>query len=79
MKISFVVPAYNEQALLGRSLLAIREEIARAGLKLGEEAEIIVVNNASTDNTRAVALAVEGVRVVDEPRKGLVQARWSGF
>ena len=79
MKISFVVPAYNEQALLGRSLLAIREEIARAGLKLGEEAEIIVVNNASTDDTRAVALAVEGVRVVDEPRKGLVQARWSGF
>jgi cellulose synthase/poly-beta-1,6-N-acetylglucosamine synthase-like glycosyltransferase len=26
-----------------------------------------------------VAEAVEGVRVVDEPRKGLVQARWCGF
>lgn len=79
MKISFVVPAYNEQTLLIGSLTAIREEIDRTGLKLGEEAEIIVVNNASTDNTRQVALAVEGVRVVDEPRKGLVQARWSGF
>ncbi len=79
MKISFVVPAYNEQVLLPRSLSAIRDEIARTGLRLGQDAEIIVVNNASTDDTRAVALAVEGVRVVDEPRKGLVQARWTGF
>ncbi len=79
MKISFVVPAYNEQALLAHSLTAIRDEISRTGLKLGQDAEIIVVNNASTDDTRAVALAVEGVQVVDEPRKGLVQARWTGF
>jgi len=79
MKISFVVPAYNEQVLLPRSLQAIREEIERAGQKLGVDAEIIVVNNASTDDTRAVAESVEGVRVVDEPRKGLVQARWCGF
>jgi cellulose synthase/poly-beta-1,6-N-acetylglucosamine synthase-like glycosyltransferase len=79
MKISFVVPAYNEQALLTRSLTAIRDEITRAGQKLGEDAEIIVVNNASTDNTREVAEAIPGVTVVDEPRKGLVQARWCGF
>ena len=79
MKISFVVPAYNEQALLTRSLTAIREEIVRAGKVLGQDAEIIVVNNASTDRTREVAEAVEGVQVVDEPRKGLVQARWCGF
>jgi glycosyltransferase involved in cell wall biosynthesis len=79
MKISFVVPAYNEQALLPQSLTAIRDEIARAGQVLGQDAEIIVVNNASTDRTREVAEAVEGVRVVDEPRKGLVQARWCGF
>jgi glycosyltransferase involved in cell wall biosynthesis len=79
MKISFVVPAYNEQALLTRSLTAIRDEIARAGQILGQDAEIIVVNNASTDRTREVALSIEGVNVVDEPRKGLVQARWTGF
>jgi glycosyltransferase involved in cell wall biosynthesis len=79
MKISFVVPAYNEQALITRSLVAIRDEVFRVGLTLGEDAEIIVVNNASTDNTREVAETVEGVRVVDEPRKGLVQARWCGF
>jgi glycosyltransferase involved in cell wall biosynthesis len=79
MKISFVVPAYNEQALLTRSLTAIRDEILRAGQVLGQDAEIIVVNNASTDRTREVAEAIPGVTVVDEPRKGLVQARWCGF
>ncbi|HUW79907.1 MAG TPA: glycosyltransferase family 2 protein [Acidocella sp.] len=79
MKISFVVPAYNEQVLLTRSLTAIRDEILRAGQVLGKDAEIIVVNNASTDSTREVAEAIEGVVVVDEPRKGLVQARWCGF
>ncbi len=79
MKISFVVPAYNEQALLTRSLTAIRDEILRAGQELGKDAEIIVVNNASTDRTREVAESIPGVIVVDEPRKGLVQARWCGF
>jgi glycosyltransferase involved in cell wall biosynthesis len=79
MKISFVVPAYNEEALLTRSLVAIRDEILRAGMVLDTDAEIIVVNNASTDRTTEVAEAIDGVRVVDEPRKGLVQARWCGF
>ena len=40
--------------------------------------EILVINNASTDETRAVALQVPHVRVVDEPRKGLVVARETG-
>jgi glycosyltransferase involved in cell wall biosynthesis len=79
MKISFVVPAYNEEALLPRSLGAIRAEIDRVGLKDGVDVEVIVVNNASTDRTAEVAASFPGVRVVDEPRKGLVQARWAGF
>jgi len=40
--------------------------------------EILVINNASTDSTRAVAAAIQGVRVVDESRKGLVVARETG-
>jgi GT2 family glycosyltransferase len=35
----------------------------------------VVINNASTDETGAVARAVPGVRVLDEPAKGLVVAR----
>ncbi len=41
--------------------------------------EVIVVNNASTDGTRAVAERFPGVTVVDEPEKGLVKARAAGF
>src|SRR5262249_6428890 len=37
--------------------------------------EILVINNASTDDTGAVARAVPGVTVMDEPKKGLVIAR----
>jgi cellulose synthase/poly-beta-1,6-N-acetylglucosamine synthase-like glycosyltransferase len=40
---------------------------------------VIVVNNASTDATVAVAAAFPAVIVVDEPVKGLVQARRAGF
>lgn len=74
-RISFVVPAYNEELLLPACLAAIRAEVARTGTA----AEIIVVNNASTDSTAAVAAATPGVVVVDQPVKGLVQARSAGF
>ena len=40
--------------------------------------EILVINNASTDTTGLVAAAIPHVRVVDEPRKGLVVARETG-
>ncbi len=74
-QVSFVVPAYNEERLLPDCLAAIRAEIERTGCT----AEILVVNNASTDGTRAIAAATQGVTVVDQPVKGLVQARSAGF
>jgi glycosyltransferase involved in cell wall biosynthesis len=74
-QISFVVPAYNEEVLLPACLEAIRAEIARTGC----DAEILVVNNASTDRTAEVAEAIPGVVVVHEPIKGLVAARRCGF
>lgn len=74
-KVSFVVPAYNEEALLPACLAAIQAEIMTAGCT----AEIIVVNNASTDRTAEVAARFPGVRVVHEPVKGLVAARSAGF
>ena len=75
MILSFVVPAFNEERYLPDCLRSIRRETAG----INELVEIIVVNNASTDRTRAVALSFPGVRVVDEPRKGLPQARQAGF
>ncbi|SNT31576.1 Glycosyl transferase family 2 [Granulicella rosea] len=73
MRISFVIPAYNEEAYLPACLESILAQTR------GLDCEIIVVNNASSDRTRAVALSYVGVTVVDEPRKGLTYARQAGF
>ncbi len=75
MKISFVIPAYNEEAYVGDCVRSVFREIERGTY----EAEVIVVNNASTDRTREVALSFPGVVVVDEMRKGLTFARAAGF
>ena len=72
---SFVIPAYNEEQYLPACLESIFDQIQ--GLE--DQVEIVVVNNASNDRTRDVALSFEGVRVVDELRKGLPYARQAGF
>jgi glycosyltransferase involved in cell wall biosynthesis len=78
MKISFVIPAYNEEAVIGRCVEAILLACATAKLPKNEY-EIIVVNNASADRTREIAAGFAGVRVVDEPHKGITWARQAGF
>ena len=65
--VSFVVPAYNEQVLIASCLAAIQAEISRSGCN----AEIIVVNNNSSDGTRRIASSTPGVIVIDEPQRGL--------
>jgi len=75
MVLSFVVPAFNEEAYIGDCL----ESILQQTRHMQDSTEIIVVNNASTDRTREVALSYPGVRVIDEPRKGLTFARQAGF
>lgn len=76
MRLSFVIPAYNEESYLPGCLEAILDQVRDLP---PDTAEIIVVNNASTDHTREVALRYPGVRLVDEPRKGLTYARQAGF
>jgi len=66
--ITVIVCAHNEARLLPACLYSLRAQTRPPD-------EIIVINNASTDETGAVARAVPGVRVVDEPAKGLVVAR----
>ncbi len=75
VQLSFVVPAFNEEALLPACLAAIRAEIDRSGV----QAEVIVVNNASTDRTPEVAASTPGVTLVNEPVKSLVAARRAGY
>ena len=75
MELAFVIPAYNEEALIGKCLESVLAEVKRSGRSI----DIVVVNNASTDRTRDVASGYPGVRVVDELEKGLVAARDGGL
>lgn len=77
MKISFSIPAYNEEHRIARCLESVQKEIIRAGME--NDVEIVVVNNASTDRTKEIAQKFSGVKVVDETRKGLTFARQAGF
>jgi glycosyltransferase involved in cell wall biosynthesis len=71
LRVSVLVCAHNEAQYLGACLHSLLAQTRPPD-------EILVINNASTDATRAVAEAVPRVRVVDEPRKGLVVARETG-
>ena len=77
MKISFSIPAYNEERRIARCLESVQKEIVRAGME--KDCEVIVVNNASTDRTKEIASKFSGVKVIDEQRKGLTFARQAGF
>ncbi len=68
---SVIVCAHNEAQYLAACLHSL---LAQSRVP----DEILVINNASTDATRVVAQQVPHVRVVDEPRKGLVVARETG-
>jgi len=68
LTIAVIVCAYNEARLLPGCLHSLLAQTRPADL-------IIVVNNASSDDTRTVAESIAGVTVIDEPRKGLVVAR----
>jgi glycosyltransferase involved in cell wall biosynthesis len=71
LTISVIVCAHNEAACLAPCLHSLCAQTRTPN-------EILVINNASTDHTRAVAEQMPFVRVVDEPRKGLVIARETG-
>jgi cellulose synthase/poly-beta-1,6-N-acetylglucosamine synthase-like glycosyltransferase len=77
MKLSFVIPAYNEESGIAACLDAI------VGQKAGHDIEIIVVNNASTDGTADVVKKYikkyPEVKLVNEPEKGIVHARRAGY
>lgn len=71
--ISFIVPAYNEARLLGATLDALHS----AGRAVGEPYEIVVSDDASTDETAAVA-ARHGAVVVTVAHRQIAATRNSG-
>jgi glycosyltransferase involved in cell wall biosynthesis len=71
LDISMIVCAHNEERSLPGCLYSVLAQTRVPN-------EILVINNASTDETGAVAREIPGVCVVDEPRKGLVVSRERG-
>jgi glycosyltransferase involved in cell wall biosynthesis len=76
MKLSVIVPAYNEEKLIGGCLASIQEAF-RANAGADWAGEIVVVDNNSTDGTAALAREA-GARVVFEPINQISRARNAG-
>lgn len=74
--ISFIIPAHDEEALLAGTLRALRTA-ADAVVAAREPYEIIVVDDASTDRTAAIAAAL-GARVVAVSARQIAAARNAG-
>lgn len=79
MKISIIVCSHNRAAALENTLHAIDAVVVPSGC----DAELVVVDNASTDNTSAIARQTRmekmPVRCLFESRKGLSNARNTGI
>jgi glycosyltransferase involved in cell wall biosynthesis len=81
-KLSIVIPVYNEEKLAGKLI----EAVLSAPLPDGLERELLVINDASTDNTARVLSAFEAdsrIRLFHQPvnrgkgaalRRGFVEA-----
>jgi glycosyltransferase involved in cell wall biosynthesis len=76
VRISIVIPAFNEERLLGQSLEQIKQA-AKAFRRAGWETETIVCDNNSTDRTGEIARAA-GATVVFEPVNQISRARNRG-
>ena len=77
--LSIVVPAYNEQAVIGRFIDSVRTEVCRQVFAW----EAIVVDDGSADDTVTIARdAAKGdprIRVVEAPHRGKGAAVREGF
>jgi glycosyltransferase involved in cell wall biosynthesis len=76
VKVSVVVPAFNEERLLGGALAAIGEAM-RVFQEAGWACELIVCDNNSSDRTAEIARAA-GATVVLEPVNQIARARNAG-
>ena len=70
---SIIVPAFNEEELLGATLDRLNQILAL----IPDKGEIIVSDNNSTDNTAEIAEQY-GARVVFEPHQQIARARNTG-
>jgi glycosyltransferase involved in cell wall biosynthesis len=71
--ISFVIPAHNEERYIGATL----RSVAASAAATGEPFEVVVVDDASTDRTAAIA-AEHGARVISVNKRQIAATRNAG-
>ncbi|MBI4309646.1 MAG: glycosyltransferase family 2 protein, partial [Candidatus Omnitrophica bacterium] len=75
MRLSVIIPAYNEQDTIGPLL----DKVQAVVLPQGVLKEIIVVNDGSRDNTAEVLRRFAQVKVFDQPNAGKTAALLRGI
>jgi GT2 family glycosyltransferase len=70
--VSIIIPAFNASARIGNCLDALLKQTA------GRNAEILVVNDGSSDHTSEVVRRYPGVRLIDQANAGPAAARNRG-
>lgn len=73
LKFSIIIPAYNEEKLIGRCL----DSIVAASVPYKDQVEVIVVLNRCTDRTEEIARAYNCI-IVKEDRKNMSIIRNAG-
>lgn len=72
VKVSVVIPSYNEEKYLPKTLEALKNALGAI-----PDSEVVVVDNESTDGTREIALRF-GARILEETEHNIAQVRNTG-
>jgi glycosyltransferase involved in cell wall biosynthesis len=72
MKVSVIIPVYNEEKYIKKCLNALMKQTEKPE-------EIIVVDNNCLDNTIPIAKQFKRVTVIKEKKQGITPARNAGF
>jgi glycosyltransferase involved in cell wall biosynthesis len=72
LKLSLIIPVYNEERHIGACLDAV-------ALQTIPPLEVIIVDNNCTDRTLEIAQKYDFVRVINQPKQGRGYARSAGF
>jgi glycosyltransferase involved in cell wall biosynthesis len=74
MKVSVVIPTFNDEGTIAETLDSVFAQ------RFDGSFEVIVVNDGSTDGTRAeLARFGDRIRVIDQPNRGVTLARNAGI
>ena len=77
MKLTIIIPAFNEETYLASTLDSIQAAMAQLRTSSTVDINAIVVDNNSKDRTAAVARE-KGATVIHEPIQGIARARNAG-